>query len=358
MDKDTAIGKTPSLVGQSVAAESAVGVNDLDNSTADNNQDDAVASPLSPLPNERLFQTTNRSKRQPTKSPPVHSPLSKETAKKTTKKTKHRSGSPSSPSDNSPIRRNNLNQRFQHSPRRARSSKPKKGVNISNKVILQQLRQGTFGKEIASENAYDADDYAKHDAPFATAAFNKFGHHKVALFKVKEGYLTNDFSRLSRFLIEDMLVQHNDDNEAALSFRLLISKRDMPSSEQMSSDDASFFERQKLAGKIFHRQQRGGVELGVHTREIMGTKYYELYATLVPNKTHKSIKAGLMTMEEIVEKMTVTPPIITPNVLVTWLFPLPVLVTRSNFESLNDGSTHFKSANICSCLNCSTPNTM
>ena len=87
MEKDEANGKTPSLAGQTVAAKSADGVNDLDNSTADNNQDDVVASPPSALQKKRLDFSSN--KRQSTKSPPAHSPLSKETAKKTTKKAKH-----------------------------------------------------------------------------------------------------------------------------------------------------------------------------------------------------------------------------------------------------------------------------
>ena len=57
MEKDDTIGKTPSLDEPSGAVKSAVGVNDLDNSTANNNQDDVDALPPSTLPKKRLFDS-------------------------------------------------------------------------------------------------------------------------------------------------------------------------------------------------------------------------------------------------------------------------------------------------------------
>ena len=57
MEKDDNIGKTPSLDGPSGAVKSAVGVNDLDNSTANSNQDDVDALPPLTLPKKRLFDS-------------------------------------------------------------------------------------------------------------------------------------------------------------------------------------------------------------------------------------------------------------------------------------------------------------
>ena len=331
MEKDEANGKTPSLAGQTVAAKSADGVNDLDNSTADNNQDDVVASPPSALQKKRLDFSSN--KRQSTKSPPAHSPLSKETAKKTTKKAKHslalphgqksqwrRKGGRStnilsnvtnasakenpSSSNESPIKGKNLNfLSFQRppSPRRTRSSQQQQnnnGYKITPKAIIQRLRRDTFGgRTTSSENVYDLDEVIAHDVAFASAANNAFGHHNnISLPQVKAGYLTNDMSDLSRFLLEDMLVQHSDCNEHPLVFRVLVSKPKTKGSER----DSNLSALQSLASKISWHQQRHG-DLGVHIREVMGTKYYELYATLVPNETHKSIKEGQLAMSEIEE---------------------------------------------------------
>ena len=57
MEKDDNIGKTPSLDGPSGAVKSAVGVIDLDNLTANNNQDDVDALPPLTLPKKRLFDS-------------------------------------------------------------------------------------------------------------------------------------------------------------------------------------------------------------------------------------------------------------------------------------------------------------
>ncbi len=138
-----AIGKTPSLNGPSGAVKSAVGVNDLRNSTAaDNNKDGTVASPLSTAPNKRLFYSN---KRPSTSSPSSYSPLKGQSKKKSrARETKHRRRSkstwayhnptnarvarPSSPE--SPMKANNLDLKFASSPRKTRSSKPKKGRRV------------------------------------------------------------------------------------------------------------------------------------------------------------------------------------------------------------------------------------
>ena len=155
---------------------------------------------------------------------------------------------------------------------------------------MQRFRRDTFaGRTIAVENVYDDNDIAAHDLPFMDATLNKFGHHKMKLSEVKDGYLTNDLSLLSRLLLEDMLTQYND-NDDTISFRVLVSKPSNTISEQtMSNDDKYLFNIQSLASKIYWHQQRCDEKLGIHSREIMGTKYYELYATLVPNDNHKSI---------------------------------------------------------------------
>mmetsp|Transcript_10308 Transcript_10308/g.15602 ORF Transcript_10308/g.15602 Transcript_10308/m.15602 type:complete len:431 (-) Transcript_10308:285-1577(-) len=328
MKKEDAIGKTPSLDGPSGAVKSAVGVNDLGNSRAHNNRDGAVASPLSAAPKKRLFRSN---KRQSTTSPSSFSPH-KGKAKKKTKESKHslQNGQkaqgqgrrksvkstkalknitnvkakerPSSPSE-SPIKAKNLNNlEFEVSPIKTRPLQPKKkdGFKITPKVILQSLRPEDIfgGRAIALENVYDADDIAEHDEPFSKAANSKFGHDKISLSKVKDGYLTNDFSNLSRLLLEDVLIQCNDDNEPTLSFRVLISTP--PAREQISNGNAHLSAMQTQASKIYWHQQRHG-GLGVHKREIMGTRYHELYATLLPNTNHRAIKEGQLTMDEIEE---------------------------------------------------------
>ena len=325
MEKEDAIGETPSLDGPSGAVKSAVGVNDLANSIADNNRDDAVTSPLSAAPKKRLFRSN---KRQSTTSP-SQSPKGKAQKKKketkyslqhgqtaqgrrnsarstkglknvTNVKAKER---PSSPSD-SPIKAKNLNNLvFEPSPIQTQPShqpKKKDGFKITSTVILERLRPDDIfgGRVIASENVYDADDMAEHDEPFSKAAISKFGHDKISLSKVNDGYLTNNFSKLSRLLLEDVLVQYNGDNEHTSSFRVLISTP--PTSQQTSASNAHLSAIQNLASKIYWHQQRHG-GLGVHKREIMGTKYHELYATLTPNKNHRAIKEGQLTMDEIRE---------------------------------------------------------
>lgn len=173
-------------------------------------------------------------------------------------------------------------------------------MKITNKVIVQRFRPDTFaGRTIAAENAYDDNDIASHDLPFMDAALSKFGHHKMKLSEVKDGYLTNDLSLLSRLLLEDMLTQYND-NDETISLRVLVSKPSNAISKQkMSKDDKYLFNMQSLASKIYWHQTRCDEELGIHSREIMRTKYHELYATLVPNDNHKSIKEGKLTMSEI-----------------------------------------------------------
>ena len=89
-----------------------------------------------------------------------------------------------------------------------------------------------------------------------------------------------------------MLIQWKDGK--GLPFRVLISK------QPTDIDDADVSKVRKLASTIYWRQRRHG-DLGVETRDIMGTKYYELYATLVPNKTHQSIKEGQLGLDEIEE---------------------------------------------------------
>ena len=165
MEKDDTIG---SLDGPSGAVRSAVGVNDLDYSTANNNQDDVDASPLSTVRKGRLF---NSNKRQSTMSPPSHSPFKGKVRKKT-KEAKHSlqhphgqkaqarrksvgstkalnnvtnvntNERPSSPSE-SPIKAKNLNNlKFETSTIKTRSSQPKKnvGFKITPKAIVQRLR--------------------------------------------------------------------------------------------------------------------------------------------------------------------------------------------------------------------------
>eukprot|EP00986_Skeletonema_menzelii_P016976 scaffold16846_cov77-Skeletonema_menzelii.AAC.1 len=63
MEKDDNIGKTPSLDGPSGALKSAVGVNVVDNLTANNNQDDVDTLPLSTLPQKSGFSTVINNRR-------------------------------------------------------------------------------------------------------------------------------------------------------------------------------------------------------------------------------------------------------------------------------------------------------
>ena len=73
MAKDDNIGKTLSLDGPSGAVKSAVGVIDLDNSTANSNQDDVDALPPSTLPKKRLFDSHEQ---PPGRRPSTTSPSS------------------------------------------------------------------------------------------------------------------------------------------------------------------------------------------------------------------------------------------------------------------------------------------
>ncbi|KAK1743298.1 hypothetical protein QTG54_005919 [Skeletonema marinoi] len=116
-------------------------------------------------------------------------------------------------------------------------------------------------------------------------ASDSFHHHKVKLPHVKEGYLTNNLSNCRRLHVEDMLTQFDDDR--LIPFRVLISK---------SSENNDWT---KTACKIYRQQRNEGMNLGVVTRKIMGIAYHEVYATLVPNERHRSIKESCLSKKEI-----------------------------------------------------------
>jgi len=154
------------------------------------------------------------------------------------------------------------------------------------KAILQLLRPDIFrGKEVAWEEYRDDDEIRIHDKSVMENASNSFHHHNVELSKVKRGYLTNNLSNCRRLHLEDMLTQY--DGDSLIPFRVLISK---------SSENNEWAE---TARKIYRQQRNEGMKLGVETRKIMGIAYLELYASLVPNERHKSIKGSCLSKKEI-----------------------------------------------------------
>jgi len=78
MEKDDTIGKTPSLDGPSGALKSAVSVNDLDNSTANNNQGDVDALPPLTLPQKSGFSAVINNRRAVDNESVIHSPFKRQ----------------------------------------------------------------------------------------------------------------------------------------------------------------------------------------------------------------------------------------------------------------------------------------
>ena len=87
-----------------------------------------------------------------------------------------------------------------------------------------------------------------------------------------------------------MLHQHaaeGDNNR--VHFRVLLAK---DNKDERWKDKTLVFNAQR-------RMQNNCTELGVEKSTIMKKEYLELYATLVPNGTHKAIKDGQLAKGEI-----------------------------------------------------------
>lgn len=333
MEKEDDIDNTAPSLGDT-PPPAAVDLGNITTSTTAANIQDAVdteTSPPSTTPTKSRHPSYSNSKWRSLTSPSTLSPLKSKPTKKKRETAKHSYNNNNKPHGQKAQGRRKSNNKSAKAlknvtnvkeplPSLSSSASPVKGLSldakllkevdtkpsgksdakfkITSRIIVQPLRRDTFGgKTIASENVYDSNDIEAHDVPFMKAALNKFGLDKVDLPNVNEGYLTNNFSQLSRLILEDMLTQYNADDEQ-ISFRVLVSQPTKSSDEQIRHSDAYISKIQSLASTIYWHQKRCG-GLGVQKHEIMQTKYNELYVTLVPNGNHKSIKEGQLSLDEI-----------------------------------------------------------
>ena len=160
--------------------------------------------------------------------------------------------------------------------------------------FFEALRPETFNRSISSEEVYDVEDIETHDKAFQKGMKSSFDSQKAsnsdADILVGDGILSSDRRQLSRLHVEDMIQLHSEDELHPIHLRVFIAT----DNEDPRWDNKEAF---------YNSQRRKNSELGLGIEKkvkIMRKVYYELYARLVPSDTHKSIKDGTTTRDDII----------------------------------------------------------